>query len=461
MKPLLSNPTVFAHDLGMSEYREAAVRTAVRELLRAVLGSDADNPLSGFVRDGDTVLIKPNMIRQSHLHNDTWEQVVTHGTLIGEVVDLCYDALNGTGRIVIGDGPQNDADFEQVLGVLELDRLKARYDRELGYRLDIFDFRVERWLRGADGITTGKIPLEGDPRGYVEFDLAGRSEFTEERAYYGADADYLETQRHHSGGANRYLLSRTALEADVFINLPKLKTHKKTGVTLSLKNLVGIHGHRNYLPHHVMGTPRGGGDEYPDASPLNELQAISTKALKRILARQGGKGGPLAKAVKQMGYRFFGSNEAVVRSGNWFGNDTTWRMVLDLNKLLFYGDADGALSDTMRAKRYLTVVDGVIGGEGNGPLAPDPRPCGLLVGGINPVAVDCACATFMGFDVGKIPKLRNAFSISGLPLVDFRRRDIEVHGNRDGLNGPLDRIGGEHVTRFEPHFGWKGHIESE
>jgi len=461
MKMLLSNCTVFAHDLGTTRYDSDAVRSAVRELLRGMLGSDAANPLRGFVREGDTVLLKPNMIRQSHLYNESWEQVVTHGTVIRAVADLCCEALNGTGRLVIGDGPQNDADFEAIRRILGLDELEDHCGRRLGRKVDVYDFRVEKWLRGVDGVTTEKIPLAGDPHGFVGFDLADRSEFTESRDYYGADADFRETQRHHGGGANRYLLSKTPLEADVFINLPKLKTHKKTGATLSLKNLVGIHGHRNYLPHHVMGTPRRGGDEYPDASLMNEVQGIATRALKKVLARQGGKGGPLTRAVKNLGYRFFGSTEKVVRSGNWHGNDTTWRMVLDLNKILLYGDASGTLSDRMGPRKYLSIVDGIVGGEGNGPLAPDPRPCGLLIGGVNPVAVDCVCARLMGFDVAKIPMLRNAFSIGRLPLVDFSDRDIDVRSNRDAFNRPLHSIRKEDVFRFEPHFGWKGHIELE
>ena len=429
------------------------------DLLRGVLGTDRSNPLSEFVRDGDTVLIKPNMIRQNHLYGDGWEQVITHGTLIAAVADLCCEALGSAGRLVIGDGPQNDADFGEIRRVLGLDDLVARHERASGRRIELIDFRVEKWERGPDGVTTRKVPLPGDPRGFVEFDLGDRSAFVEDRDYYGADVDFRETQRHHRGGVNRYLMSRTPLEADVLINLPKLKTHKKTGVTLSLKNLVGIHGDRNYLPHHVMGTPRAGGDEYPDASPMNELQGLATRALKGVLARQGGTGGPLARVIKRMGYRFFGSNVDVVRSGNWHGNDTTWRMVLDLNRLLFYGDARGALSDSIGPRRYLSIVDGIVGGQGDGPLAPDPRPCGLLVGGTNPVAVDCACARLMGFDAARIPMLRNAFSHDRLPLAGFSHGDIVVRSNRAAFDGPLDGIRKEDVLPFEPHFGWKGHIE--
>ena len=45
---------------------------------------------------------------------------------------------------------------------------------------------------------------------------------------------------------------------------------------------------------------------------------------------------------------FFGKTDNTIRSGNWYGNDTLWRMVLDLNKVLFYAEIDGNL----RANRY-------------------------------------------------------------------------------------------------------------
>ena len=50
-----------------------------------------------------------------------------------------------------------------------------------------------------------------------------------------------------------------------------------------------------------------------------------------------------------------------IRSGNWHGNDTTWRMVLDLNRALRYGDGVGVLHDEPQ-RRYFSVVDGIIAG---------------------------------------------------------------------------------------------------
>lgn len=93
------------------------------------------------------------------------------------------------------------------------------------------------------GVVVGRRTLEGDPRGYVVYDLGDASEFRGHAGaghYYGADYDAAEVNRHHTGGRHEYLIARSAVEADVLISLPKIKTHKKAGVTLSLKNLVGI-----------------------------------------------------------------------------------------------------------------------------------------------------------------------------------------------------------------------------
>src|SRR5438552_2282393 len=70
-----------------------------------------------------------------------------------------------------------------------------------------------------------------------------------ERTYYGADYDIEYTNDHHTGERHEYAFSGTALNSGIVINLPKLKTHKKAGVTLSLKNLVGLNTDKNLLPH--------------------------------------------------------------------------------------------------------------------------------------------------------------------------------------------------------------------
>ena len=89
------------------------------------------------------------------------------------------------------------------------------------------------------------------------------------------------------------LVPLAVLEADVIVNLPKLKTHKKAGVTCALKNLIGINGNKEYLPHHRIGGHNLGGDCYPGGSDLKralgfvhdrQLALVAQDAYKRLLA---------------------------------------------------------------------------------------------------------------------------------------------------------------------------------
>ena len=108
--------------------------------------------------------------------------------------------------------------------------------------------------------------------------------------------------------------------AEVLISLPKLKTHKKVGVTLSLKNLVGINGDKNYLPHFCIGTPDEGGDEFPDSKAATKFQSRAIAAFKSVAKRSGAATKLWAPLAKRVGSRVFGDTTKVVRSGNWWGS---------------------------------------------------------------------------------------------------------------------------------------------
>ena len=236
-----------------------------------------------------------------------------------------------------------------------------------------------------------------------------------------------------------------------------MKTHKKTGATLSLKNIVGANGHRNCLPHHTLGTPSEGGDEFSTSNLQSKVQGRMIVGFKRCLTAMGGCGGPLSRLLLKVGKSFFGDTSRVVRSGNWYGNDTAWRMVLDLNKCLFHFAGDGKL----RAKplRYMALVDGIIAGEGDGPVVVDAKPCGVVVAGFNPVVVDTVCATLMGFDCTKSCMLREAWKIEDYPLVDYCPSDIVCKSNVRQWDGPFAQLEEREHLGFRPHFGWVGHIE--
>src|SRR6185436_12585658 len=237
---------------------------SVRDLFR-LLGLDAErfgtaawNPLGTLVRPGDTVFLKPNMIAHRHRLRDEWDSVITHGSVIRAVAEYVVRALEGRGRIWIGDAPQQDSLWDELIARQGLRELQSHFAAR-GIAVEILDLRDLHHV-DQDGIYVAERRLPGDPRGSVVVDLAKESLFAEldgaGRRYYGAYYDWQETNHHHREGRHEYAISRSPIEADVFINLPKLKTHKKCGLTVNLKSLVGINANKNWLPHYALGSPR-------------------------------------------------------------------------------------------------------------------------------------------------------------------------------------------------------------
>ncbi|MCH7704503.1 MAG: DUF362 domain-containing protein [Planctomycetes bacterium] len=381
------------------------------------------NPLGGIVRPGDTVVLKPNFVRDFREtqpgHADC---IITHGAVIRAVLDYAFIALEGRGRLIIADAPQNDADFQAIRRIAGLDEIQAFYRERAGFDVEVYDLRPE-FARKIDGVIVGHTPLPGDPAGYVRVNLGEHSAFCEINhlchLLYGAEYDTAELYRHQHDDVHEYLISKTVLEADVVISLPKLKTHKKVGLTVNLKNLVGINGNKNWLPHHRQGTPGQGGDEFRESGMRRRIERMTMARFKRLFPLLGPLRPLVAGPIKALGKTIFGdTNTGTVRSGNWYGNDTTWRMVLDLNRILLYADADGTLHDRP-VRRFFSVVDGIVAGEGNGPLDATPKPTGIIVAGGNPVAVDLACARLMGFDWRKTPVLYRTFDPHRWPLATF------------------------------------------
>jgi len=404
---------------------------------------------SEWIRSGDRVVLKPNLIRQSHTRRpDEWEQIVTHGTVIEAVAREVATALHGRGTIVIADGPQTDSDFDAIGARLGLGELSEGITRDFpGVTVSVIDLRRERW-KTTGGVVVDRQRMPDAPGGYTEVDLGRASHFHGHDAdFYGADYDSTFTQSQHRGDRHAYLLARLALDADVFINLPKMKTHKKVGITASLKNLVGINGDKNYLPHYTMGAASDGGDEFPPSTSSGRVQSRMIRAFKQMAVAVPAIANTVGPMAKKAGEAMWGRTDQVVRSGNWHGNDTAWRMVLDLNRILLHYDGSG----TRRREplRYLSIVDGIIAGEGDGPMEADALGAGVLLAGTNPAAVDLVCATLMGFDWRKLPMIREAFQPHELPIVEFAPEEVSVVPE---LGEPMS---------FRPHFGWRGAIEAE
>lgn len=142
-------------------------------------------------------------------------------------------------------------------------------------------------------------------------------------------------------GLDHLYLTRTVLSADVFISLPKMKTHHWAGATLSLKNLFGT------LPGICYGWPK------------NELH---------------------------------------------------WR-----------GIPNSIIDIAATQTPHMAIVDGIIGMEGDGPLAGQARHAGVIVMGLDLVAVDATCCRLMKLPPERLPTfyLGNQLKIGRLLEADI------------------------------------------
>lgn len=414
-----------------------------------------------IVKPNDHVLIKPNFVQESRIQDDDWDYVITHPALISAVIELLTEILCIGAEIIIADAPMTGASFKKIMEHMPVTMWQTAC-KEKGIVFSIIDLRDEEWKMSDNGIILSRQRLKGDPKGKVMVDLIEKNSefFTKPKTVqklYGADYDIEETNRAHNGVDNWYSVSRTVIETDVIINLPKLKTHKKAGITCCLKNLVGINTNKNLLPHHTIGTPQNGGDQFADSSSGRALESRMTDIAKKITTKFRVLT-PLLVPLKKIATLCFGNNQKTVRSGGWYGNDTLWRTILDLNKVMFYSTINGKLKADLLSnrKRYIGIVDAIEAGQGNGPLEPERVHAGALICGTNPVSIDCVAAKLMGYDYRKIPQLRQAFEIKNYKLINTDYSNICCIDDEKSIQiedlSPL-------ADCWEPSLGWKGNIE--
>jgi uncharacterized protein (DUF362 family) len=449
------DPRVAASALPSASYGNGDRRVASAfEYVASSLGwaSETAGPLGALIPHGAKVLIKPNFVM--HENQGPWglEPLVTHASLIRAATD---SALRTTAaEVVVGDAPLQACDFEQLLRVTGLEdwarSLMSADPRFKGIR----DFR--RTTCGfVDGVRVAAEGLQSEER-FVLFDV-GRDSLLEpitdgRESFRVTCYDPRLLANTHAAGRHQYLVARDIIEADVVINLPKLKTHKKAGVTCALKNLIGINGNKEYLPHHRLGGSLHGGDCYPGGS-------LVKRALEHVLDRQNmtasQAAGRLWHGVATQLNRLARINgDRLGIEGSWSGNDTIWRTCLDLNRILLYGRTDASIaSETQR--RVVHVVDAVVAGQGDGPLAPQPLPMGLVFAGNNATAVDWVGARLLGYVPQRIPIVHYAFDRFKWPLTSFAPEEIDLVGNWG--TGVADLVrhpeGGPLVPTIHP-VGW-------
>ena len=387
----------------------------VKEILGATfqsffnLPTENKNPLGvgGLIKPGGCVFIKPNWVasrwRASCPHEDSLYCVITHPNVIEAIVDYVAIALEGRGEIILGDNPSIDADFEELMNTTKIRTLEKKYDG----LLKVKDLRP---LVCDDLKNYGKkylmVPQPGDDKGEVKINLGKESLLygINPKNFRGVFDEREDTIASHTGDNQLYTFSKSLYDADVYISVPKLKTHQKIGVTLNLKGLVGAVTNKNQLVHWRVGYPEINGDEYPD-----KISYMESKTAK------------------------------VTHRGSWPGNDTIWRMVVDLY-----------LGMKRKDRKYFSVVDGIMGGEGQGPFCPTAKHSNSLIVGDDLLAVDCVATRYMGLNPCKIKYLRYFLEkkFDGVTLDD-----LTVYENGNELKNFFDA--GSMYKNFAVEDLWK------
>jgi uncharacterized protein (DUF362 family) len=400
------------------------------------LGLDKENfgkiiwsPFKNLVNPGNCVVLKPNFV----LDTQNQEAVTTHGSVIRVIIDYVWKALENNGVIYVADAPQAEADFDAItrsLGVAAT--IEILHKRNINIYLE--DLRILKVKKKNDVWVDELYDIKMLNKSII-VDLGNESHFHDPNfnlskihgGYYGRH----ETLKQHTNGKHKYCISKRILEADVVISIPKLKTHKKSGLTCCLKNLVGINVDKNYLPHFSVGPANNGGDEFPFLPSWRVPLVVLTRFLNdQILGRYWKKTGKIVsfflgifnlyhpsfekdKFNVKVGpaYKFYYLISGKVNyQGSWQGNNTVWRMILDLNKIFLYANKVGKIEDKPQRKVFY-VLDGFISGTRNGPMHPFVIKPGVVIVGDNAVKVDETVLLLSHIDPNTIPLYREALSL--------------------------------------------------
>jgi uncharacterized protein (DUF362 family)/NAD-dependent dihydropyrimidine dehydrogenase PreA subunit len=279
----------------------------LEEVQKAVLECvESIGGVSSIIKPGDKVLIKPNML-QGRSPEDA---ITTHPVVVEAVVNMVKDA----GAIpMIGDSPGGPA-------------------RGMESFWDITGFSAVSKRTGAKLVNFEKTGSHPKTRNNID-----------------------------------YRIAKKVIDADIIINLPKVKTHGLTIFTCAVKNMYGV----------VPGLIK---TEYHKNAPNPSKFA---------------------------------------------------EYVVDIYAL---------------SKPQLNIVDGIIGMDGTGPSAGNPKELGMILASTDGVAVDVLLCEMLGKSPMKIPTNRIAYE-QGLGEGDLNM--IEVIGDAPvitdfkwppNISGSLDRI---------------------
>ena len=471
LNALYPDKGIFAPDEFYPEYlfkdkikinNKNSVYRLVREAFH-LAGYDAENyglanwnPLKKFIKPGDVVLIKPNMVREKNFLDVGEECVYTQPSVAAPVIDYALKALNNSGKIIIADSPVQECDFEKFIETSGYKDLINFY-ANLNIKIELKDLR-EFHSSYKDGL---HYYVKNDAQG-IDVNLNQDSLFANNKNHKNlrvTNYDPHILNKFHNSKNHVYKISDYALNADVIINMPKPKSHGKAGLTISLKNLIGVIARKECIPHHTNGSPAHGGDEYESPTVFGFINNKLLDCLNYLT--QTANNYKLAEIIKFLSRvnnklsRIFKSRAKLVY-GSWHGNNTICKSIIDINKCVLYADKQGNLQNT-KQRKYLIVADMIISGEHNGSLSPEPKHNGMIAIGENPAAFDCVMSKLMGIKPEYFRTLKYAQArYEKYNLTPENNLPVRVISNCEKYNNKtVHEISDKDLLYFKPHDGWE------
>jgi len=367
------------------------------------------------------IFLKPNWV--NHPRRDTDEICLrSHDNFVLTFVEIICEL--GPGLILIGDAPIQGCKWNLMISPEFIDRIKS-ISKQAQIPIEVKDLRREVFDAKENRSDKNQRSLDE----FIIFDLGknsylepitkpGRSKFRV--THYNPDRFTLS----HKPGMHKYCITRELFDADLVISIPKVKTHEKSGITAALKNIVGLNGDKDFLPHHRIGGTGQGGDSYPERNFVRYLSELCYDQANR---KKGKQSYFFWVRLAAFLWRMTFPNAMTRFGAGWHGNDTTWRMVMDLNLIAVYGKADGSLSN-IPVREVFSLCDGIVGGQGDGPLRPDPLNLGVVAFTNDSGYCDASLALLMGINISRLPLLNTVRSLA--PESDTR---IMLNGQKTSL----------------------------
>lgn len=426
------------------------------------INTDKWNPLGKYIRSNSTVLIKPNLVMNCNTtEKDVRKQLdclITHPSVVRCLFDYVYIALKGKGRIIVADAPVQDCDFEKLLEESGYGELFRYFKMKETADFSVVTADLRDTVLCSDNGNIIQCKNKHNRYKSIVVDLKETSYFQEikdKRRFRVTNYAAKDTIEHHNKGKNEYCISEVVLDADVIINIPKPKTHRIAGYTSALKNMIGVNARKEYLPHHRQGMKKDGGDECAEKHKI--LKYINTKgndvknwALKHQYDCIKNIANEFSRRIGRiLDYK----EENRKKFGMWYGNDTIWRTILDVNHIVYYFGKDRIMHEE-RQRIVLHFGDMIVCGDKEGPLHPSYKKVGGILFSDNPVEFDCCVVKLMGFDYKKFPTLANALCDEKLCVKNFEH--IILHSNEEKFNRKVSDI--NISFKFEPTRGWRDYL---